>query len=42
MTRVREDNVEDTQKQEAARKDVERAFRVLQARWSIVKGAARG
>ncbi|XP_047979092.1 uncharacterized protein LOC125221010 [Salvia hispanica] len=29
-------------KQEAARKDMERAFRVLQSRWAIVKGAARG
>ena len=26
--------------QEAARKDVERAFRVLQARWGIVRSAA--
>ncbi|GJY51775.1 hypothetical protein Tco_0442622 [Tanacetum coccineum] len=27
--------------QEAARKDVERAFRVLQSRWAIIRGAAR-
>ena len=28
-------------KQESARKDVERAFRVLQSRWAIMKGPAR-
>ncbi|KAL6516901.1 hypothetical protein OROHE_018189 [Orobanche hederae] len=30
------------QRQEAARKDIERAFGVLQSRWAIIKGPTRG
>jgi hypothetical protein len=42
VTHLRKKKVHFTTKQESCRKDIERAFGVLQARWAVLRGLAYG